>query len=187
VKKLIFGLSNVLIGVYLFYCFGLTNIFSYEFLLFGSYYIILGVRKLQSNDIIIGSGAKTSLIEGVFYKDWIKVKVDYEKCVLKDFGYSYEKEIESGRVAGLNILSGDEMSNVEMIKANQLLLEYPYLKTEPEEEIIFQIPLYDTDKGNFSMRFIAGDIFLYIDQTNYKNCVLEMGEKRVKGFRKKQS
>ncbi len=107
--------------------------------------------------------------------------------MLKDYGYSFEREAETGRVAAMNVLSGDEMSNVEIIKANQLLLEYPYRKTESSGETIFQISLYDIDKGSFSMRFIAGDIFLYIDQTNCENCILDLGDKRVRGFRKKQS
>ena len=162
-KKLILGLSSLLVGVILFYCYGSNNIFSYVFLLLGLYYILLGVRELQNSDIIVNSMQNRPLAEEGFYKKWIQVKVEYEKCVLKDYGYSFEREAETGRVAAMNVLSGDEMSNVEIIKANQLLLEYPYKKTESSEETIFQIPLYDVDKGNFSMRFIAGDVFLYID------------------------
>jgi hypothetical protein len=114
----------------------------------------------------------------------IRIHVDYSKCTIKDRSYSYEKQVEHGRVAGMNVFSGDEMSNVRLTTKDQLLLEYPYTGNGSDEDIWYQIPIYGVDRASLDMRFIANDIYLYIDKQEQDKCLLDLGDCQMWGEQK---
>ncbi len=105
----------------------------------------------------------------------LKIHVDYALCTIRDSTYSYEETVAHGRIAAGNILGGNEMNNVQMRTEGQLLVEYPYSAPDGSEHI-YQLIIYGMTRDNFDMRFIANDIYMYIDPRDDKVCMLDMGK-----------
>ncbi|MBS1595316.1 MAG: hypothetical protein JST90_13450 [Bacteroidetes bacterium] len=116
----------------------------------------------------------------VFRQNAIRVHVDYALCVIRDSSYSYEQSVAHGRVAAMNVLSGDEMSNIELRTQSQLLLQYPCRLADGADRV-YQIPIYGMTKDNFDMRFISNDIYLYISTQDHTRCMLDMGDRQMWG------
>jgi|GEM_PF-6768783 len=92
----------------------------------------------------------------------IAVKVDFDKCRITDLSYSYEKERESGRIAGMNVLSGNEMDNVREVRVGQTEFIYTYTDPTTNQQREYKADL-DMDRDTVSMTFLARDVMLYID------------------------
>ena len=82
----------------------------------------------------------------------------------------------------MNVLSGDEKSNVKLSTQNQLLIEYPYTHAGIEE--VYQIPIYGMTRDNFDMRFIPNDIYLFIYRWQEDIFLLDMGDRQMWGQRR---
>ena len=181
-KRLITGILNTIFGVFLFYIVGLDSLFPYFFVLIGLYLIYIGVSQEKSRPQNIERTKRQLLVLIDSYrKKWMKIKVDYEKCTIKNYGYSYEKEINQPmRVTAMNVASGNEMNNVKNVNVSQLLLEYP-VSLPGYDNMKLHILIQKMDKDTFDMQFIKDDIYIYIDKENYDEYFIDFGDLQIWG------
>ena len=103
-----------------------------------------------------------------------KVKVEFEKCEIRDYSYFEEvKNKQPLRVTSMNVLSGDEMSNVKNVATNRVVLIYHHTNPANGEKTDFSSGALPMDKDSLQMNFIANDIFLFFDPMDPENYFFE--------------
>jgi hypothetical protein len=100
-----------------------------------------------------------------------KIKVEYDQCTIHDGSYTRE-----GQIAGMNVLSGDEMSNVQQEAVRNTIFTFHHRDPETNEVHDYRSPLLNMDGDYLAMLFLAREVYLYVSREDPNLYWFDLGE-----------